>query len=49
MKKKFKGDDIGILIEDCMVTALKDFYKINEVMPEHIIVYRDGIADNKRD
>ena len=41
------GMELGDNLKKCTVAALKKYKEVNGVMPDRIIVYRDGVGDGQ--
>ena len=41
------GSELGDKLKDCMNKALKVYQEVNRVLPDRIIVYRDGVGDGQ--
>ncbi|XP_023936797.2 piwi-like protein Ago3 [Bicyclus anynana] len=42
-----KGQEIGDCAKFCVVEALKHYLRVNGVLPQRIIIYRDGVGDGQ--
>uniref|UniRef100_T1IXK7 Piwi domain-containing protein n=1 Tax=Strigamia maritima TaxID=126957 RepID=T1IXK7_STRMM len=39
--------ELGDGLRTCMMAALKKFFDVNRILPEKIVVYRDGVSDGQ--
>ena len=41
------GQELADNLKVCMAAALRKYHEVNKMLPERIIVYRDGVGDGQ--